>query len=62
MSRPFVVPEAIRELGPEAVERLETLVAAAELAQVRESERSLEATLRIVPRPLRGLVRKVLGA
>ena len=62
MSTPFVVPAAIRELGPEAVERLESLVAAAEQRQVAEQAQSLETTLRIVPRPFRGVVKKVLGA
>lgn len=62
MSGPFTAPAAIRELGPEATERLEALVAAAEERQVRESEQALETALRIVPRPLRGVVKKVLGA
>lgn len=62
MSAEFPVPAAIRELGPEAVARLEALVSAAEREQVAESERSLETALRIVPRPLRGVVKKVLGA
>ncbi len=62
MSKPFVVPAGIRELGPEAVERLEAMVATAEREQVAESERSLDTALRIVPRPFRGAVKKVLGA
>ncbi len=60
MSEPFTVPTAIQELGPEATERLEALVAAVEQRQVAEQERSLETALKIVPRPLRGVVKKVL--
>lgn len=62
MTRPFVVPAEIEALGPEAATRLRALVASAEERQEREAEASLDAALRIVPRPLRGVVRKVLGA
>lgn len=62
MSEPFLVPAEIGALGPEAATRLRELVAAAEERQEREAAESLETALRIVPRPLRGVVKKVLGA
>lgn len=59
---PIKVPPGIVALGPDVEERLDGLVAAARARQAAELERALDDTLRIVPRPLRGLVRKVVGA
>lgn len=54
------LPAAIESLGPEAAERISTLVADAERRQLEEAERALQTALRSVPFPLRGVVRKVL--
>lgn len=54
------IPPGIRALGPEAVERLQTLLAQAEQRQAEEADAALDTALGIVPRPLRGVVRKVL--
>jgi hypothetical protein len=54
------LPPGIVALGPEAVERIDALVRDAHERQRRELAGALEHTLTIVPRPLRGLVRKVL--
>lgn len=55
MSSDFPVPAAIHELGPEAVARLEAVVAAAERAQVAESAcsstRSSRSILRVGATP-----------
>jgi hypothetical protein len=56
------LPEGIKALGPDAQERVEALVADARRRQADQLRRALENTLRIVPRPLRGVVRKVVGA
>lgn len=56
------LPDGIAALGPDARQRLDGLVAAAQQHQQQELRDALEETLRIVPKPLRGLVRKVLGA
>lgn len=56
------LPPGIKALGPEAGERIEALVADARARQQRELAAALENTLRIVPKPLRSVVRKVVGA
>lgn len=60
--RQLQVPGGIEALGPEAVGLVERLVAAAEDRQDAELRDALEKTLRLVPRPLRGVVRRILGA
>lgn len=63
MARTLIeVPPGVATLAPDVQERLAGLVDAARARQSRELKRALDDTLRIVPRPLRGLVRKVLGA
>lgn len=59
---PIALPPGIAALGPDAEQRLHGLVEAARARQSAELARALNDTLRIVPRPLRGLVRKVVGA
>ena len=54
------IPEGIRALGPEATARITALVAAAEERQAAEADAALDTALKIVPRPVRGIVRKVL--
>lgn len=61
-AREMDLPEGIAALGPEAQERLRALVADARRRQTQELGQALEQTLRIVPRPLRGAVRKLVGA
>jgi len=56
----LTVPREINELGPEVAARVTALVEAAEERQSREAEQAVEQALAIVPKPLRGLVRKVL--
>ena len=55
-------PPEITALGPDAVARLETLVRGAEQRQLNELAAALEHALRIVPRPVRPIIRKVVGA
>ena len=55
------VPDGIRALGPDAVRRVEELVEEARRQQLRELGQALEDSMRVIPRPLRGAVRKVLG-
>ncbi len=55
-------PPAIAALGPDALARLETLLRAAERRQLDELAAALEHALRIVPRPVRPIIRKVVGA
>lgn len=57
---PLEVPPGIAALGPEAVARLQALVAQAEQRQADEAEASLQTALQVVPWPVRGIVRKVL--
>ncbi len=57
----FIVPDAITALGPKVTEEVSRLVAAAERRHGREAAQAAESALRIVPRPLRPLARKVLG-
>ena len=56
------LPSGVKALGPEAEARIEKLVADARQRQQQELAGALEQTLKIVPKPLRGLVRKVVGA
>jgi hypothetical protein len=59
-AEPLAVPEGIAALGPDVPARVQSLVRDAEARQERELAEALDTSLRIVPRPLRGLVRKVL--
>ncbi|WP_354697717.1 hypothetical protein DSM112329_03356 [Paraconexibacter sp. AEG42_29] len=54
------LPAGITALGPDTVARVRALVAAAEQRQAEEADAALDTALGIVPRPLRGVVRKVL--
>ena len=56
------IPPGIKALGPEAEQRVEQLVRDAEGRQAEQLRRALEQTLQTVPGPLRGVVRKVVGA
>jgi len=56
------LPDGIAALGPEVAEQIDTLVTRAARRQDAELNEALVATLRIVPKPLRGVARKVLGA
>jgi hypothetical protein len=47
-------------LGPDALERLTTLVATAVERDGREIDEGLDRTIGFIPRPLRGRVRRVL--
>lgn len=58
--QPFVPPPGIAALGPEATAAVERLVADAERRQDAEVGAALADGLRAVPRPLRGIARKVL--
>lgn len=57
---PLELPAGIAAMGPEAREAVAAMVAAAERRQAQEVEAALHEGLRVVPRPLRGLARKVL--
>ena len=57
----FEVPESIAVHGAEVADQVAAIVRALEVRQAREGAAALNATLGIVPRPLRPLVRKVLG-
>lgn len=57
---PLELPPGIVALGPDACREVSALVLAAERAQSAEVEHALQEGLRAVPRPLRGLARKVL--
>ena len=54
------IPPGIAELGPDVIERLERMIDDAHARQRAELVEALDRTLRIVPRPLRGVARKVL--
>ncbi len=56
----FEIPPAIRDLELTVAAEVEALVAEAEHRQDAELLAALEAALGAVPRPLRGVVRKVL--
>jgi|HigsolmetaAR202D_1030399.scaffolds.fasta_scaffold27073_2 hypothetical protein len=57
----IALPDGIASLGPEAAEHVRRLIRDAERRQDEEIDEALETTLRVVPRPLRGTVRKVLA-
>lgn len=59
--RAVEVPEGIAALGDDAVDTVHTLVHEAERSQAQELRGALDRTLSIVPRPLRGAVKKVVG-
>lgn len=54
------LPAGIAALGPDVAGRVQALVRAAEERQAREAQDALGTALKVVPRPLRGVVRKVL--
>ncbi|MBJ7520098.1 MAG: hypothetical protein JHC84_10415 [Solirubrobacteraceae bacterium] len=60
--RTVELPDGITALGPDAVDTVHTLVHQAERRQAAELRDALDRTLKIVPRPLRGAVKKVVGA
>ena len=55
------LPPGVKALGPEAEARVQELARDAQRRQAEELQRALEHTLRIVPKPLRNVVRKVLS-
>lgn len=58
--QPMAVPDGITALDPAVADRVMALVTAAEQRQVAEADHAVDHALAIVPRPLRGLVRKSL--
>ena len=58
---PLVLPDAIAALGDDVAARVHELVHAAEQDQIREGDRATDEALRMVPRPLRPVIRKVVG-
>ena len=58
--QPTVVTAGIAALDPAVGDRVMALVAAAEARQVAEADQAVDHALALVPRPLRGLVRKAL--
>jgi hypothetical protein len=58
---PFKVPASIGKLGAEVESRILELVHESERRQAQEGMAAAETSLGLVPRPLRPLVRKVLG-
>jgi hypothetical protein len=57
----FEVPTSVAKLGPSVVSDVEKLVKRAERREVREGVEATESALKIVPRPLRPVIRKVVG-
>ncbi|MGE4425370.1 MAG: hypothetical protein AB7G37_02830 [Solirubrobacteraceae bacterium] len=57
---PFVVPDAIAALGPDAADCARRLVHEARDRQSTEIETSLERALHVVPRPARTIVRRIV--
>lgn len=57
---PLELPDGIVALGPDAEATVAALVVAAERRQAAEVETALVEGLRVIPRPLRGVARKVL--
>lgn len=55
------MPEGIAALAPDAEDRVQALVLEARRQQLRELAQALDHAMRVIPRPLRGGVRKVLG-
>ena len=56
------IPAGITALGPEVECELERLIAAARKRDDRELAAALNDALKVIPLPLRGMARKVLGA
>jgi hypothetical protein len=56
------LPGGIAALGPDVGQRIDKLVVRAARREDEALAEALSATLRIVPRPLRGVARKVLAA
>lgn len=54
-------PPEITALGPAALETLDELVAGAERRQRAELAGALDHALRLVPRPLRPVIKKIVG-
>lgn len=61
MADQFVIPAAIKRLGPDVTEQVTALMRDAERRQFKEGAEAAETALGIVPRPLRPLVRKAIG-
>ncbi|CAB4917355.1 unannotated protein [freshwater metagenome] len=57
---PLQLPPGVTALGPEACAAVAALVSDAERAQSAEVDAALQEGLRVVPRPLRGIARRVL--
>lgn len=57
---PLELPAGIVALGPDAAAAVAALVVDAERRQAAEVEAALVEGLRVIPRPLRGIARKVL--
>lgn len=55
-------PAAVKALGPDVLSDLDGLVREAHERQAHELDQALEEGLRAVPRPVRGVIRKVVGA
>ena len=58
----FAPPAAISGLGADTERRVGELVREAERRQIREGMEALDSALGLVPRPLRPMIRKVVGA
>ena len=58
----FAPPAAISGLGADTERRVGELVRDAERRQVREGMEALDSALGMVPRPLRPVIRKVVGS
>jgi len=56
------LPPSITTLGPDPCGRVRALVLAAERQQAVETEQALATAIRVVPRPLRSIVKRVLQA
>jgi hypothetical protein len=54
------IPEGLAALGPDVEAKLRRLVADAERRDDRELVEALDSAMKLVPRPLRGVARKVL--
>lgn len=55
-------PSSAGALEQEAVDDLVQLCRQAQADQVRQISRAIDEALRLVPRPLRGMVKRVIGA
>ena len=55
-------PASVSELEPAVVAKLSDAIMAEHRRQEAAIEQAIDDALRIVPRPLRGIVRRILGA